>query len=113
MNGGISLSKEFYKKLVNQNGKDMQMLKTLEEMNELSNVIIESFTKKDINIDNKDKILRDKIVEEMSHVLMTFKSLEAIFNISDDEIEEHIEFKKKLIKWRNENTNENNSNNSG
>ena len=95
--------KSFYEKLIKNNGVSTQMMKALEEITELSEVIVKHYTKpEEFSGDN----LRELIVKEMSHCLMTFESLKVIFNISKDEIEKEINLKKKLIGWNNKSGND-------
>lgn len=78
----------FYERLLNKFGGSKQILKTIEEMNELTQVLLWELNNKD-----KNKNIREKVLEEMSDVLMTFESLKLIYNISDKEIQDQINFK--------------------
>jgi hypothetical protein len=87
---------DFYSKLVRKNGSRVQINKCTEELVELLDVLIKSQTKPgELSIEK----LKEKVVTEMSHVLMTFESLKIVFNISEEDIEKEIELKKKLLNW--------------
>ena len=78
---------DFYSKLVNKNGAKVQIDKCTEELVELLEVLIKSQTKpNDLSIEK----LREKVITEMSHVIMTFESLKIVFNISEEDIEREI-----------------------
>ena len=98
------MDKDFFKWLVTKNGTEAQAKKTLEELNELSDVIIKSLTKPNDEEFNGVK-LREKVVTEMAHVLMTFESLKIIFDIDEAELEKEILLKMKLIGWNESNKN--------
>jgi hypothetical protein len=89
----INNDREFYKKLVELMGNEIQKKKCLEELIELSQVIIQ-----DINKDLDKTYIRKKITEEMSHVLMTFQSLKEVYNINDKDLLFEINYKKGLLK---------------
>ena len=89
----IDNDREFYKKLVELMGNEIQKKKCLEELIELSQVIIQ-----DINKDLNKIFIRNKVVEEMSHVLMTFQSLKEVYNINDKDLLFEINYKKGLLK---------------
>jgi len=89
----IDNDKEFYKKLVGLMGNEIQKKKCLEELIELSQVIIQ-----DINKDLNKIFIRNKVIEEMSHVLMTFQSLKEVYNINDKDLLFEINYKKDLLK---------------
>jgi len=87
---------DFYSKLVNKNGAKVQIDKCTEELVELLEVLIKSQTKpNDLSIEK----LREKVITEMSHVIMTFESLKIVFNISEEDIEREILLKIKLLNW--------------
>ena len=87
---------DFYSKLVNKNGAKVQINKCTEELVELLEVLIKSQTKpNDLPIEK----LREKVITEMSHVIMTFESLKIVFNISEEDIEKEILLKIKLLNW--------------
>lgn len=87
---------DFYSKLVNKNGAKVQINKCTEELVELLEVLIKSQTKpNDLSIEK----LREKVITEMSHVIMTFESLKIVFNISEEDIEKEILLKIKLLNW--------------
>ena len=87
---------DFYSKLVNKNGAKVQIEKCTEELVELLEVLIKSQTKpNDLSIEK----LREKVITEMSHVIMTFESLKIVFNISEEDIEREILLKIKLLNW--------------
>jgi hypothetical protein len=86
---------DFYSRLVNKNGAKVQIDKCTEELVELLEVLIKSQTKNDLPIEK----LREKVITEMSHVLMTFESLKIVFNISEEDIEKEILLKIKLLNW--------------
>jgi hypothetical protein len=89
----IDNDREFYKKLVELMGNEIQKKKCLEELIELSQVIIQ-----DINKDLNKIFIRNKVIEEMSHVLMTFQSLKEVYNINDKDLLFEINYKKDLLK---------------
>lgn len=89
----IDNDREFYKKLVEIMGNEIQKKKCLEELIELSHVIIQ-----DINKNLSKLIIRDKVIEEMSHVLMTFQSLKEVYNINDKDLKFEINYKKNILK---------------
>lgn len=89
----IDNDREFYKKLVKLMGNEIQKKKCLEELIELSQVIIQ-----DINKDLNKIFIRNKVIEEMSHVLMTFQSLKEVYNINDKDLLFEINYKKDLLK---------------
>jgi hypothetical protein len=89
----IDNDREFYKKLVKLMGTNIQKKKCLEELIELSQVIIQ-----DINKDLNKIFIRNKVIEEMSHVLMTFQSLKEVYNINDKDLLFEINYKKDLLK---------------
>jgi len=89
----IDNDREFYKKLVELMGTNIQKKKCLEELIELSQVIIQ-----DINKDLNKIFIRNKVIEEMSHVLMTFQSLKEVYNINDKDLLFEINYKKDLLK---------------
>jgi hypothetical protein len=87
---------DFYSRLVNKNGAKVQIDKCTEELVELLEVLIKSQTKpNDLPIEK----LRERVITEMSHVLMTFESLKIVFNISEEDIEKEILLKIKLLNW--------------
>jgi len=87
---------DFYSKLVNKNGAKVQIDKCTEELVELLEVLIKSQTKpNDLSIEK----LRERVITEMSHTLMTFESLKIVFNISEEDIEKEILLKIKLLNW--------------
>lgn len=79
----------FYERLLNKFGGSKQILKCIEEMNELTQVLLWELNDKG----KQPKFIREKVIEEMSDVLMTFESLKLIYNISDKEIQDQINFK--------------------
>ena len=87
---------DFYSKLVRKNGAKVQIDKCTEELVELLDVLIKSQTKPgELSIEK----LRERVVTEISHVLMTFESLKIVFNISKEDIEKEILLKIKLLNW--------------
>jgi len=90
---------EFYKKLVEYKGVETQIIKSIEEMAELTQVLCFTSTKLE---QYTDKQLREKVIEEMAHVLMTFESLKVIFKIDNESIKKEIKLKEKLITFEKE-----------
>lgn len=87
------MNKDFYKKLVDRFGNHHQILKTIEELHELTSVLLHVLTSNEYNNKNYQ---RGNIVEEMCDILMTFESIKKIYGISDNEISNYINYKEKV-----------------
>lgn len=80
---------KFCRKAVDKFGKNTQSLKVIEELLELQTVLIW-----DIGSKEKNRLfIREKVIEEMSDILMTFESLKIIYDISDQELRDQISWK--------------------
>lgn len=80
--GGRMIDKEKLKKIVEHFGAYRQISKAVEELIELSEVLI-----KDIN---KAELDKDKLYEEMADVMIMLAQLRIIYNIHPEEIQEEI-----------------------
>lgn len=84
--GGAKMN---YKKLVEIMGHEKQLDKCLEEVIEFLEVLIKLKT--------KNKFNKNKMIEEMAHVYMVFRSLKIMFNISENDIQNEILWKERLL----------------
>jgi len=78
------MDKKLIKKIVNRNSKEYNILKTIEELNELSTALAQTLNK-------PYKDYSSSIIEEIGDVKIRIKMLEEIF--SKKSIKERIEFK--------------------
>lgn len=81
--------KETSKKLISKYGREHELKKVLEEMNELANEIF-----RDIN---HDEVIRAKILEERVDVELMLKMLDQIYCFEDKDIKFIWELKKNKI----------------
>lgn len=81
---------EINKKLCEKYGIEHEILKVLEELNELSLEIFKNINKKSNNL--------LELIDEISDVYIQLKKLLYIYKIPEKTIKNHIEFKKQLIK---------------
>lgn len=84
--------KDLYKKIINHYGNFNQILKTVEELNELSLELLKY-------IEGKDRTDIFKIIEEIADVEFCIEKIIMIFNINLDSLKEMKELKiKRLLK---------------
>lgn len=78
----IAIDDEKLKKIVLTYGAYPQISKAVEELIELSEILI-----KDIN---KSELYKDSLIEEMADVEVMLSQLKIIYNVSDEELQDEI-----------------------
>jgi predicted RNase H-related nuclease YkuK (DUF458 family) len=77
-------------KAIKKFGKKNQILKCIEELNELASILAKSLT---IPTVPNETSIRDKVIEEYTDVLITMHYVYHIFQLTDEEIDQTIDRK--------------------
>ena len=72
---------DFYNEIINKFGKDNQILKCVEELNELSQALCK------FNSADSGEVTFEKVVEEIADVEIMLNQIKIILNISESDVE--------------------------